>query len=537
MKRLILVLALLTFTITNAQTIDKKKARFQKELKAVIDTYRTSGDTNSEKLIIHQKAQNERLTKAFNQVIFSNSDLVDNASAFGISQNEKKTNVSVSTNFHLWGEAKRQLFLKAGINATGSGAVFNLYSRNEWKSSVGASVGFIYKFNGKTYSQEGKSKLDFNKITRDIFIKDSIEKDLTTNFNLKNYQDLRKKYTNLYKDMINDNSVKYDTVKQKLLAKHYKDLKKQEVFFKNLENKITKTKEIKNTLAFNKDKERIVWLKFASYTLAENDNNDKIITYLLKEFWSVCNDELKKNIDEVAAEYDKKNIKNTGYAFHWFDVNATFNNDSFSFSEKADNIKSTVKSDFDALDAQKTGINKLNTALSLNYNYTSNKSNRAIYFQVGLKFNSGSFLTSNLINGTPKISNKTTNGLFIIKDDIEKEVDQLTLGNFNNINQNLKYGSFSLYSAYYFGKKKVFGLNLGVTHRYRIETPENTIYENNYSILFGPIFRKPKDDDDTGLTFGIDVGLDNAMYIANAKDNFVARIRVGIPLKLYNIKK
>lgn len=535
MKFFLLLLSLFTFSIINSQTIDEKKARFQEKLDSVLSDYRTS--TNNKKQIVHPKLQNKRLTEAFNQVIFGSSDLVDNASAFGVSQNEDKTNVSVNTNFHLWGEAEKQLFLKAGINANGSGSVFNLYSRNEWKSSIGASIGFIYKFKGNTYSQEGKSLLDYNNLTRDMFIKDSVEKDLTVNLDLKKYQDVRSNYTDLYKLMIGDNEVKHDTAKQTLLAKTYKKLKTKELFFMDLEKKVKKTDVLKKTLNLNQSGEIIVYLKFALYTPLENDNNDKIIAYLLKNLWSKGDKELKNIINEVSAQFDKKNIKNTGYSFHWFDFNAAFNNDAFSFSEKADNIKSDIKAEFDAFDTQKTDLNKLNTSLSLNYNYARNKLKGAFYFQGGLKFNSGSFLTSNLINGTPKVSNKDGNGLFIIKDDIGEESDQQVLGDFNAINQNLKYGSLSIYSAYYFGKKKVFGLSLGLAHRYRIITPNNTIYENNYSILFGPIYRKPVKDDDTGLTFGIDVGLDDALYIADAKDNFVARIRVGIPLKLYNIKK
>lgn len=563
MKRLLLIVSLLTFSVIYSQTITEKKEHFEIQLDSVLYPYKSkSKDTL---IVIQSKLQNERLTKAFNQVIFSSSDLVDNASAFGVSQNEEKTSVSVNTNFHLGGKARNQYFLKAGINANGSGSIFNLYSKNEWKNSIGVSVGLIWKFAAFTFSNENKEKLDYNYALRDIFIRDSIMKDLIY-LDLYKYRELRLKYLNLLKLKIEDNKVIIDRLKKEngsdtidkvkksnnsrkidsllkidilteinsllektkdkrdSLTKYYNGLKTKETFYEKLEINSKNSKE----------------LDFENYSEKNNAINDTIIIYLLNTFWNKSSngyERVNNIIKDVAAEFDKKNINNTGYSFHWFDFNATFNNDSFSFSEKADNIKSDIKADFDAFDADKTDINKLNTALSFNYNYARNSFKGAFYFQGGLKFNSGSFLTSNLIYGTPKISNKDANGLFIIKDDIGKEAEQVVLGDFNSINQNLKYGSFSFYSVYFFGKKKIFGLNLGITHRYRITTPENTIYENNYSILFGPIFRKPKDDDDTGLTFGIDVGLDNALYIADAKDNFVARIRVGIPFKLFNINK
>jgi len=524
MKNFILLISLLTYSLLYSQTNAEKITRFQIELNSVTTEYRTSSDEDKDKRITQYKLQNERLTKAFNQVVFGNSNLVENASAFGLSQNEEKSNVSVNSNFHLWGVAKRQLFLKAGINANGSGSVFNLYSRNEWKNSIGGSLGLIYKFKGSTFTKESKSKLDYNNILRDVFVNDSIQEKLIFNSNLKKYKESRKKYTKHVELMSSSLDEKYKDVNEKLLIDYYKDLKEKEDFFVNLENKLNKKNE----------------LKFVSYLDAENSKNDSIIQELLKTLWSGkiwSNKVLRDLIREVAAEYDRKYIINTGYSFYWFDFNVTLNNDSFGFSDKADNIKSDIKDEFDAFDAEKTDINKLNTVLSLNYNYNYNNFKGAFYFQAGLQFNSGSFLSSNLINGTPKISNKDANGLFIIKDDEKKETDQRILGDFNAINQNLQYGSLNGYVAYFFGEKKIFGLNLGVSHRDGILVPENTFYEKNYSILFGPIFRKPVKDDYTGLTFGIDVGFDNALYSADAKDNFVARIRVGIPLKLYNIKK
>ena len=209
------------------------------------------------------------------------------------------------------------------------------------------------------------------------------------------------------------------------------------------------------------------------------------------------------------------------------------NNNSFNFSEKAENISNEILTEFNALEGvEKTNINKLNTIVSGNLNFSQNSSIGALYAQAGAKFNSGSFLSSNLINGTAKISSVDENGLFFIADE-----DSQTLGGFNSIKRDLQYGSFDVYGAYFFGKKKVFGLNLSASHRYKIKSPENSFYENNYSILFGPIFRKPKKDNNTELTFGIDIGFDNAVYDTRAGDNFVARIRVGIPFKLFDISK
>ncbi|WP_417372212.1 hypothetical protein [Gelidibacter japonicus] len=344
-----------------------------------------------------------------------------------------------------------------------------------------------------------------------IFIRDSIRDNLV-NFKKGDY----------LKEVIAYDNALENKNKDKI-KEHYKKLEIIQEFFKKLE--CYRSKDKKNKLNFN------------DYSDIQNKINDSIIDEIIDIYWTddkeKDNKALKKIISDVAYQYDKNYIKNTGYHFLWADANIVLNNNTFNFSEKADNIDSDVLNEFIALKAEKTDINKLHTTISANANYSYNAVRGAAYLQIGAKFNSGSFLNSNLINGTAKISRVDTNGLFFIEDE-----DGQTLGNFNSIKRDLQFGSFDFYGAYFFGKKKVFGLNIAASHRYKIKAPENSLYEENYSVLFGPIFRKPKkDDDDTGLTFGIDVGFDNAVYATKAGDNFVARIRVGIPFKLFDINK
>ncbi|APZ47457.1 hypothetical protein BW723_14700 [Polaribacter reichenbachii] len=567
MKKTFLLLCLFSYILLNAQTstIEKEKV-FETKLKDVLDKYTTStemvdNDSKKKTQIIEPILQNKRLTKAFNQIIFSNSDLVDNASAFGISQNKEGTTVSINSYFHLSGKSRNQLFLKAGINSVGGSGIFNLYARDAWKSSIGGNLGFIWKVGGSTLTNENIPKLDYNLVLREIYIRDSILKDLTVNYSLKNYQEIRSKYVQLK----NYPQIKEYKDKKELLIAYLKILEKNETFYKELEGNKSLKKPVQtqiqkeNNEKSSEETKNEVNLKFATYTNTENNNNDKIISLLLKEFWSEKNElntiekvgilqkiakifefkkdtKLKSEIKKVAAVYDDKHIKNTGYSFHWLDLNTALNNNTFGFSEAKENINSDVKEAFDAYEATKTGINKLKVAVDINYNYTSNKTRGVWYLKAGLQYNSGSFLNSNLISGTPHIDSSNSTGLFLIKDYIDEEAQDDVLGAFDSIKKNLKFGAFNFYTAYYFGKKKSIGVNLSAAHRYLISKPEHTFYKNNYSIFLGPIFRKTKADDDTGLTFGIDIGYDNALYSRNAKDNFVARIRVGIPIKLYDIK-
>lgn len=493
---------------------------FNKNLDTVIKKY-SETETDTVK-IIQDKLLNERLNTAFNQVVFSGSDFVNNASAFGVNQNEEKTNVSLNANVYLYDYHKYDLYLKSGVRANGSGSIFNLYTNDEWSSSVGGNLGLIFKFCGSGYTNESTSALRQKKALRKLFIRDSIMRQVIR-YNPVEYKNIRDKYLNIVDSIINnkylDNYQKIDSTKSKELKKYYQYLKNTEKFWLMLEDEFSKNSK----------------LDFSNYSDSINKNNEKIIN---KIYDSYKNNENSRNdinqdiIKDVAYVYDKKNVKNTGYSFWWIDANVSLTNSNFNFSEEADNIESDILDAFTALDAQKTGINRLNTVLSANLNYHKYFHNGIFYIQGGFRFNSGSFLNSNLIKGTAKISSINENGLFEIKD----EEGQI-VGDFNSISRNLQFGSMDLYGAWFIGKTKTFGLNLTYSHNYNIKTPDGSFYENNYSILAGPIFRVPKKDDDTGLTFGIDVGFENSLYDEKASDNFVARVRVGIPVKLFNIKK
>ena len=313
MKTNVTLLMLFIFFI--AQSQEDKIKLFDQQLNAVSSEYRDTGKGDG--IMVQRSLLNERLLKAFNQVVFNSSDLVGNASAFGISQNEEKTNVSVNTNFHLYGENVHQFYLKAGINANGSGSIFNLYSRDEWKSSVGANAGIIWKFYGSGFTNEGDIKIKQNKALREIFIRDSIRDNLLK-FKKGDYLDKVVAYNDA---LTNKNKDK--------IIELYKELEIIEEFFKKLE-------------PYRPKKNKKTKLNFTNYSKEQNQRNDSIINDIIEIYWA--NDDkkenkaLKKIIKDVAYQYDKKHIKSTGYHFLWADANIGLNNNAFNFSEKAENI-------------------------------------------------------------------------------------------------------------------------------------------------------------------------------------------------------
>ena len=85
-------------------------------------------------------------------------------------------------------------------------------------------------------------------------------------------------------------------------------------------------------------------------------------------------------------------------------------------------------------------------------------------------------------------------------------------------------------------EKKNIGLFLNANHNALLIKPENTYFENNYSLIAGPLFRQVDKDNNTKAVFGIEIGFENTPYDVKAKDFFIARAKIGLPFNIYNKK-
>ncbi|WP_336070998.1 hypothetical protein [Mesoflavibacter sp. CH_XMU1404-2] len=458
--------------------------------------YKTSLDNalnkyDIKKYAIQDTLLNENIAKAFNYVIFSSSDLVSNASAFGYSQNEEKTNISISTNLRL-GKELSPLYARVGANATGSKNVFEFYSDDSWNNNVSFNIGLILKVGKSSVFFKGDKKI-FNEVNSKRRIKASEP--------LYKIQKYDKKIVDRIKDLKQDiltiNGIdKIITVYSKLLTE-FPEIKKL-IEGRNYEEAYSK---------LNSEEKKI------QDFLDAHKSQSKLDTYIE---------------NEILYEFDKNNDITYGYSLKWFDFNLNLGNSTYKFSES--NIDENIFEEFSNTFNLSEDINKLKSVLSFNFNHSHNAKETIWYYQIGASISSGSFLENVLINGTPKIV-QNENQDFIFQDE-----DNQRLGSFVNIKETLKTGAFNAYGAIFFTKKKNFGFNLSVGHNYLIDKPDGTFYKNNFTTLFGPIFRQQKDGE-TKLTFGIDLGWENAIYNTKVSDNFTGRIRVGIPFNIYSKKK
>ncbi|WP_055447840.1 hypothetical protein [Lacinutrix mariniflava] len=469
--------------------IEYKKALFNYELLVLSELQEYNFGNDSGYFAVQPKLMNEKIKDIFNTVVLANKDRATNGTSVGYQQNKDKGTISVNANFNLTQNYNH--FLKLGINGSGS-STFGLFENDSWNKGVGGNIGYLYKINNSTvyYSSEDARSSGLKRIEH-IYSKIKLYHKVLKEFEKTNKGEstiaFLKKFKNVNSEVVNDN-IRNDIIK---LTKKLTELNSDK---KDFFNKVNLSEELESILE-----------KY------ENDLSDE----------KLAADDFVKN---QFYEFDKKNDITYGYRMSWFDVDLSLSNQTFKFNE--DNISKEIDTvAFKNLAVDKE-LNKLRVGLSGSYNYTLKSQNYIFYLKTGIGFNSGSFLGSNIIDGTPEIDKNLT--IFDESNDENEEAK----GSFESIKRNLEYGNFDFYTALFFGKNQKFGVNINLRHSYLVNKPEDVFYKNNFTALVGPIF-KAIGSDGKGAILGIDFGFEDAFYKTKINDNFTARLRVGIPFNIF----
>lgn len=462
---------------------------FKKALEKELNAYYKINDKGElvSRKIIQYKLLSENITNAFNTVVFGNTNLAANSSAFGYSQNKDKTNVSANASFRLY----KKFYWSAGANVEGSGAIFEFYSDESWKNNVSGNLSLIYRFgrSGQFYdltSDQKQSRINRRKIFSNNFLKEVSHL----------------KRSDVFKDI--------DTIQKSLINNQFVD---------SIPKKYTYLD------SFPKVKELIIKKKF----IEAYDEMEKKRTLLETINKKIGN---KKDLEafirrDILYNYDKTKDITEGYYFNWVRAGLNMGNSSYTFNK--DNIEPILLENPVDNVSFTEAMNKLKTTASIDFNRISNSKKRIYFMQTGTSISTGSFLSNELIEGTPFLFQNGTDASI-------RDENGIVFGNFDQIEKTLSTGSLYFYGALFLGAKKKLGFNASLKHNYLITRPDNTFYENNYTILFGPVFRTVKNDN-TSISFGIDIGWENAIYNVKASDYFTGRIRLGIPFGIYKKAK
>ena len=488
-----------TDTLQKYANIVLKKYAYKKSKTDSI--YNSEGELIDNKIkkiknyVISDSLLNKNIKTAFNNVVFSSSNIVSNASAFGYSQNEEKSNVSANVNFHVNKKRKTNLqFVKVGLNTESNNGVLGIYDRQSWSNTVGLNLGYIYKFKGGQYISK-KSKEQWKTINkkRKYFLYESIRSHDKTEAR----RDSIKKFLTQIENHIDNNT--------DITAKEVIDLQKKKKNLVEIYNKLSAEKKV----------------------LDKNYKNT-----LLSNSCDTCSNQIHQFYYEKAFEFDKKNDITKGYNFSWIDFTTSINNQSYKFDE--DNFSSTSPPKFNDSIILKNNYNRLRVGFGLNFNKIKNKEKHLLYWSLGIQYNTGSILNNPLFYGDVVIKDSTN---LILVDDYEKSYGSLL----ELEKKVIHLISFKGNCVHFFGKKKTIGINLVGSYGYPLGVDIKT--ENQYNLndyltfLAGPVFRTIKDDK-TSATFGIDLGFENMGIYKGSTwgDYFTARVKIGVPFNIYKSK-
>ena len=455
--------------------------------------------------IISPDVNNENLHKAFNTVAFSSSNLVNSTSAFGFTTNEEGTSVSASIDLLAVDRAAQQLYFTLGFNASGSSNVFNFYNNESWQRGAGLSGGFIWKLGGASY-------FDTKSYTNTRFTKDSSARRSFMIYPAEKYTDallISKKA--LLKEL---ESYQLKTLELDSLSDSAKEMLKViglEASVKRLTSEVKDMESYKKAFGFTDTDSLEIRSESKASQVRQKPTE---VPY-------------EKYIKNRLAEFDKTIDPTYGYWFHWISGNISFNNTTYSFDEE--DIDSTARTAYFSSPFKLIPkYNHLTATASLGYNITLNKKKMIYFGSAGFTYYRSATAVPNFFEEDPRIYEDE----LVIRNEKGR-----SLGTLSTLeSQAVNFGSFNLYSAWFLGEKKTAGINFTFNHFYDLsKNIDNYNFENHFTFLVGPIFRRIKDDN-TSLTFGIDVGFENTVYDKEFIDDFTARIRVGIPFTVYKQK-
>jgi hypothetical protein len=449
---------------------------YEEEVKEDLSTY--SFETPK---IIHNRLLRDQMNEIFNNLIFGNDDLVANASAIGITVNEEKTNVNLSNNFQIFEQRFKEhpLFLRVGLSASGKGNTFALYTDNAWESKSQLTLGLKKKLRAYRTTELTRSEFDIDHKNRKLALLLTDEKKrFFGNDNVKKINDL----IEMLEDDSADLKAESDAIKSYAIHTFYPALNK---LLKN-EDRVAASKLLSK-------------IKKEQNILADTISTVK---------WRALR--IDKYVDSLIYSYDKSLDHYSGHKIWWLDFDIISGIAGYSFEDE--NISYTGG---DLSELRES--NALNFAVTFNLNWSHESKKWWFYSQMGLGYQLNSALSSNLVQGTPQLITRNGSAFFV------DEHGRL-LGDARIYDERLQTADFHAYAAIMFTKSKNVGLSGTLRHEFALVSPEAMEYSSNLTALGGLIFKTKK-----GLTAGLEAGFNYAPYDSRMLDDFIARIRVGIP--------
>lgn len=462
--------------------------------------------------VVNDKSFSKQSKIIFNTVVTSNKDAVNNGSAFGYSQDKDKHKFSANMTFA--SKKWKYSLIEVGTSISGTDDNFKYYTKGKWANDVSLKIGYNLRLTTSHFSTDTScnrlSQLRQIAIREKLSkIKDAVKLNYTS---VELEKIIKKKNERQYE------SLKYDSVTNANYKKQADELYNNLVLIKEIEN-IMDTSNKKEGSEIRQITKDLFWYKKnvlnSLVGTTEKDKKDAIVIKQINDY-----------VDQLLSEFDEKNIPFHGYRVTWLNANANISNSALS-------IKGDTLMVEDIQDIY-TGRMKSNIEFSWNLSHVSLKTIQ--YAKVYTSLNQISFLDSpNLIDLPLMVAPNQADlvSYYNIVDDKNNIIDRY---------DQIREWKYSLDIGGIYSNLFLFDKTLGFIVRANLNVPAfhniGMIYDRNYTLLAGPVFRVASKSEWSSATFTINAGVENQLVDDGDWGNrFVVKASVGIPFTIFEKSK
>lgn len=499
----------------------------------------------------------KRLKEVFSTVVTTNSNVVENGSAFAYVKDKDANTLSINGAAFI---NDGRYVIDVGVATKLESDAYKFYAENSWANDITGSVGISLRTHFTNKADDYKdyiSQCDSIQQIRWQFVNDTL---------LPKYNKLYKwvydprllENPNLQKLGIDENE--YIKIQNQDIVKAYVAVNKRiEIINNTLRDKYkfprnttgytpplqTKTTVTEKNIPIDKistGKITIDGVKTTDITI--DTNKGEIITLIenkeldlkkelsdLIEIRDIIIELLKLRdnkdgnpepvesyIFKKFGRFDSKHDISTGYSISWLTLKSYLTNSTITINNQ-DIIDGTLQKKIQ-------NLFKFSAELSWNFNYSKKQ---FCYLKLYSKFNRGSLLDSQIIkdNGFNVFADTSTIPTsYTIQDD-----NNVRIANYNELKHPVYNMDTGLYAAWLFCHKKSIGLSGQASFNFPIKGVQ-VEYKPTYTLLAG-ILLKSKED---AVIVNLSSGFEKQYHQENAWDNFIVKASVGVPFTIFEKK-
>jgi hypothetical protein len=517
----------------------------------------------------------QRLKNVFSTVVTTNSDVVENGSAFSYVKDKDANTFSV--NGAVYSENRLGKFIfDIGVSTKMESDGYKFYAKNSWSNDVTGSFGISRVFHFTNKAKDYKDYISecdsvnqirwqyvndtlipkYNKLYKwgydPQLLKEPLPQELTKEPGIKQEQRPFEKGIGMFfidekDDLLNTFVAATIRINQinDIFKNKFKELPLNSTpYTKPLIDKTTITEKKLESSNLYKGQITVDGQKTASITI-DTKNGEKVTLAEIKEpdlkkerldlieirntaiellrlrdKEAIGKDQnpVKSYINKKFEKFDSTHDISIGYSIAWLTLKTYLTNSAITIYNE--NIID------EAIQKKIDNLFKLSTELSANFSYSKKSFH---YAKLYSRFNRGSLLDSQILktNGFNVFAETTTTPTsYLIQND-----GGTTIANYTQLNHPVYNMDIGSYYAFLFGPQKTFGFSAQASFNFPFKGAQ-VEYKSNYTLLLGLLVKAKAD----AVIVNLSSGFENQYYTTNAWDNFIVKASVGVPFTIFEKK-